>query len=113
MVLTFTKGRHTCMHNGYITDFQVVRRAMLAKMSDAAHAAMVSPQSNPLQILSIGLMEVHPRIIAVDRAQHTFDLLCSSPVVDILPMISDTDSGWQSIYRNHSRMDLRGSRSNA
>lgn len=38
----FIFGRHTCMHNGYITDFNAVRRAMCAKMSDAAHAAMVS-----------------------------------------------------------------------
>ncbi|KAK5081759.1 hypothetical protein LTR05_007896 [Lithohypha guttulata] len=37
----FVFGRHTCMHNGVITSFPAIRRAMLMKMSDAAHATMV------------------------------------------------------------------------
>lgn len=38
----FIFGRHTCMHNGYITDFNAIKRTMCTKMSDAAYAAIVS-----------------------------------------------------------------------
>lgn len=44
----FIWGRHTCMHNGYITDFNAIKRAMCMKMGDDAHAAIVS--SSPLKI---------------------------------------------------------------
>lgn len=38
----FMFGRHTCMHNGYITNFNEIKRAMCLKMGDDAHAGIVS-----------------------------------------------------------------------
>lgn len=37
----FSMGRHTLMHNGVVTDFTQIRRAVSAKHSDAVHAKIL------------------------------------------------------------------------
>jgi len=37
----FTWGRHACMHNGVVSDFSTIRRAMCARLNDCVHAAIL------------------------------------------------------------------------
>jgi len=37
----FLFGRHTCMHNGVVSNFSVIRRALCARMNDYAYAAIL------------------------------------------------------------------------
>ncbi len=37
----FIWGRHTCMHNGVVSDFSTIRRAICARVNDYVHAAIL------------------------------------------------------------------------